>query len=80
MFLRDRGQKASYQKAVRAILATPGEQMMLDRPRPIYQTEEDTENKSDSDDIWGGSMMLSYRIEMLSMVLSRVDKCSNADL
>lgn len=68
-WLRDSGRKAAFSKAVRAIFATSGREMMLDTPRGIYDDSPTTEAKhSTTEDIWGGSILLSDRIEIASMV------------
>jgi len=41
---------------------------MLDTPRPIYPTEIENKEGEEVTDIWGGSIPLSQRIELLSMV------------
>jgi len=46
---------------------------MLDRPRPIYQSEVDAKLKRTDTDIWGGSVALSQRIDLLSMVFVAFD-------
>ena len=68
-WLHDSSRKAAFGKAVRAILATRGEQMMLDRPKGIYENSSAVKLKSSTtEDIWDGSLLLSHRIELLSMV------------
>jgi hypothetical protein len=67
-WLCDSGGKATFPKAVRSVLATADEQMMLDRPRGIYEDSSTVKGKNLSGDIWGGSVLLSHRIEILSMV------------
>lgn len=69
-WLRDSRKTASFSKALRAILATPGRELMLDTPRGIYEDSSLIKPKpSIIGDIWGGSILLSHRIELLSMVL-----------
>lgn len=79
-WLRDSGNKASFNKAIRAIFATRGGQMMLDRPKGIYESSSAIEPRfSITGDIWDGSILLSHRIELISMVLARGDSY-DADL
>jgi hypothetical protein len=69
VWLRDSGRKAAFNKAVRTIMATPGGEMMMDKPRALYPVEEaDEGNDVEVTDIWGGSMLLSARIDLLYMV------------
>lgn len=67
-WLRDSGGKAAFPKAVRSVLATAGGQMMMDKPKGIYEGSSTARAKGLSGDIWGGSILLSHRIEILSMV------------
>jgi hypothetical protein len=68
-WLCDSGRKASFSNAIRAIFATSGREMMLDTPRGIYEDSPSTKAKRFTpEDIWGGSILLSYRIEIASMV------------
>jgi hypothetical protein len=70
MWLRDSGRKAAYTKALRAIFATEGEEMMMDRPRGIYEDSLTIGKRTSvTGDIWGGSILLNDRIELLTMVL-----------
>jgi hypothetical protein len=69
-WLRDRNDKASITKAVRAVTATPNGVMMLDIPRPIYPKELERKGQLTSADIWGGSIALSQRIELLTLVFA----------
>jgi len=71
-WLRDSGgRKAAINKAIRAITATRGAEMMDDTPPiEIYRdgiNEKDPHNTLKTD-IWGGSILLYARIEILSMV------------
>jgi len=69
-WLRDSRKTASFSTAIRAIFATSGRELMLDTPRGIYENSSPIEPKpSIIKDIWGGSILLSHRIELLSMVL-----------
>ena len=71
-WLRDSGKKASLSKPMRAIFATSGREMMLDTPRGIYDDSPTKEAKPfTTEDIWGGSILLSDRIEIASMVFIR---------
>jgi hypothetical protein len=68
-WLREPGKHGTLSKAVRAILATSGEDMMLDRPKAIYEDSSNSTMKpASSGDIWGGSILLSHRVELLDMV------------
>jgi hypothetical protein len=67
-WLRDSGGKASFPKAIRAILASPGGEIMLDFPKGIYEPTPTKYTPTTNGDIWGGSIMLSHRIELLTMV------------
>jgi hypothetical protein len=69
-WLRDSGSKASFPKAIRAILASPGGDIMLDFPKGIYEPTPTKYTPPTNGDIWGGSIMLSHRIELLTMVCS----------
>jgi hypothetical protein len=40
VWLKDLGREASFNKAVRAIMATPEGEMKLDDPRPLYRMNE----------------------------------------
>ena len=64
-WLGDSSRKADFPKAVRSILATKG---MLDAPRPIYEAPLEGK-KTSASDIWGGSVLLVHRIELLTMVI-----------
>ena len=71
-WLRDSGgRKAAFNKAIMAIMATRGAEMMDDTP-PIKIYGDGISNKDAHDtatmDIWGGSIPLYARIEILSMV------------
>ena len=71
-WLRDSGgRKASFNKAIRAIMATLGGEMMDDIP-PMEFYSDGISDKDPHDtmkmDIWGGSILLYARIEILSMV------------
>ena len=68
-WLRDSSRKASLVKAIRAIMTTPGREMMYDLPRGIYEDARALpKRKSRTGDIWGGNVLLTHRIELLSMV------------
>jgi hypothetical protein len=67
-WLCDSSRKADFPKAVRSILATKGMEMMLDAPRPIYEAPLE-EKETFTGDIWGGSVLLAHRIELLTMVI-----------
>jgi hypothetical protein len=81
-WLRDSGRKAAFPKAIRAIMATAGGEMMLDIPKGIYEiAPKDFAGKeaaATNGDIWGGSILLSHRIEFLTMV--RAPHCYHADV
>jgi hypothetical protein len=67
---------AKLTEAVRAIIATPGMEMMLDNPKPIYDSpaeEEvlDASAEKEMPDMWGGNIMLHHRIDLASMVCPR---------
>jgi hypothetical protein len=75
-WLRDSGGNAAFLKAIRAILATTGEELMLDTPKDIYEDttenleeEEEEEGDTKGGDIWGGSILLNHRTELLTMVV-----------
>ena len=71
LWLRDTGRKAAFGKALRAILATPGHEMMYDPPRGIYEDAKALPKRIPSTgDIWGGSILLNNRIDLVSMVSS----------
>ena len=68
-WLRDSSGKASFARAIRAVFATRGGEMMLDVPRGIYEQSETEGNPSPApNDIWGGKILLNHRIELLTMV------------
>lgn len=69
-WLRDSGGKAAFGKAIMAITATQGAEMMNDiPPRGIYDDETSDKRKRIATDIWGGSILLHARIAILSMVI-----------
>lgn len=69
-WLRDSGRKAAFPKAIRAILATSGGELMMDRPKGIYEsTSSATVTPASGGDIWGGSILLSHRVELVTMVI-----------
>lgn len=69
MWLRDSGRTAAFTKAIRAILATTGGELMLDKPRGIYENLSSVkETCSRTGDIWDGSILLNIRIDLLTMV------------
>jgi len=68
-WLRDSGRKAAFAKAIRAILATPGQEMMYDPPRGIYEDAKALPKQTPiTGDVWGGNVLLTHRIELVSMV------------
>ena len=68
-WLRDSGRKAAFAKAIRAIIATPGQEMMYDPPRGIYEDSKALPKRMPATgDIWGGNVLLTHRIDLLSMV------------
>jgi hypothetical protein len=68
-WLRDSGRKAAFAKAIRAIMATPGQEMMYDPPRGIYEDAKALPKRlPETGDIWGGNVLLTHRIDLLSMV------------
>jgi nitrogen fixation protein len=70
-WLRDSGRKAAFPKAIRAIFATRGGELMLDRPKGIYQKDlPSTTISTGEGDIWGGSILLSHRVDLLTLVQS----------
>jgi hypothetical protein len=70
-WLSDSGGKCAFPKAIRAIFATRGAEMMLDSPRGIYeQSTTQTTTGPEGNDIWGGSILLHHRIDLLTMVFS----------
>jgi hypothetical protein len=69
--LSDSSGKCAFPKAIRAIFATKGGEMMLDTPRGIYeQSTTQTSTDPEQNDIWGGSILLHHRIDLLTMVFS----------
>jgi hypothetical protein len=67
--LSDSGGNPCLLQSIRAIFTTSGKEMMEDVPRSIFEeTPTVTDRSSKTGDIWGGSLILSYRIELLSMV------------
>ena len=72
LWLKDTGRKSAFNKAVRAIMATRGGEMMLDRPRGIYDYGVEADETQDMTDIWGGSILLNARIELLLMVATAI--------
>jgi hypothetical protein len=71
--LSDSGRKPDLIRSIRAIFATSGKEMMKDMPQPIFEEISTvTDRSSKTGDIWGGSIILSYRIELLSMVRTTV--------
>lgn len=68
-WLRDSGRKAAFPKAIRSILATSGGELMMDKPRGIYDSPSSSPSPPASGgDIWDGSILLSHRTELLTMV------------
>jgi hypothetical protein len=68
-FLCDSGRKPDLTKSVRAIFTTRGQEMMMDMPQAIFDDVSTVTDRSPkTGDIWGGSIILSYRIELLTMV------------
>jgi len=53
-------------------MATRGGEMMLDRPRGIYDYGVAADESEDVTDIWGGSILLNARIELLLMVVTAI--------
>jgi len=72
LWLKDSGRKPAFNKVVRAIMATRGGEMMLDRPRGIYDYGVSADESEDVTDIWGGSILLNARIELLLMVVTAI--------
>jgi len=74
-WLRDSGRHAAFPKAIRAICATRGGELMLDRPKGIYETPSPSSTTvlPSEEDIWGGSILLSHRIEFLTLVWHHYD-------
>ena len=68
VWLKDSGGEAVFNKAVRAIMATPGGEMMIDKPAPLYAMDEPQANDAEATDIWGGSNLLLARIKLLATV------------
>src|SRR5438552_7121534 len=55
--------------------------MMMDRPKGIYEVSSTIiANPGPRGDIWGGSILLSYRTEILSMVQSWKIELSNVQM
>lgn len=68
-WLRDSSGKASFTRAIRAVFATKGGEMMLDMPKGIYEPSQIEEDSSSTqNDIWGGNTLLNHRIELCTMV------------
>jgi len=75
-WLRDSGRKAAFAKALRAILSTPGQEMMYDPPRGIYEDAKALSKRMPTTgDIWGGNILLNHRIELVSMVFLFENGC-----
>ena len=68
--LSDSSGKCAFPRAIRAIFATKGEEMMLDTPRGIYEQSKAQKSTDPEQDIWGGSILLHHRIDLLTMVFS----------
>src|SRR5208282_2307848 len=69
LWLRDSGRTAAFTKAIRAIVATTGGELMLDKPRGIYENPSNVqEARSMTEDIWDGSILLNIRIDLFTMV------------
>lgn len=69
MWLRDSGRQAAFTKAIRAIVATTGGELMSDKPRGIYENPSNVKGAcSMTGDIWDGSILLNLRIELFTMV------------
>ena len=63
------GRSGSLKNAVRCCCATSGLEMLDDKPIGIYENVEDVKpNSKDTGDIFGGSIVLSHRLELLTMV------------
>jgi hypothetical protein len=67
-FMRDNGRNSFFTKMIRASFTTSGGELMFDRPRPIFDDGSTTDRPSTTGDIWGGPILLSHRIELLTMV------------
>jgi hypothetical protein len=68
-FLSDSGRNPDLTKSIRAIFTTSGQEMMMDVPKAIFEdVSTATDRSSKTGDIWGGSIILSHRIELLTMV------------
>jgi len=48
-------------------MATPGGEMMNNKPRHLYETEELKANDREATDVWGGCQLLLARTEILAM-------------
>jgi hypothetical protein len=81
MWLRDSGRTAAFTKAIRAIIATTNGELMLDKPRGIYENPSSVkEARSTTGDIWDGSILLNLRIELFTMVIDASIKYSHTKM
>jgi len=65
VWLKDSGGEAAFNEAVRAIMATPGGEMMNHKPWPLYEMDGPKANDAEATDIWGGCDLLLARIKLL---------------
>jgi hypothetical protein len=66
--MTDCGREAFFTRIIRASFATSGEELMRDLPKRIFDDGSTTKRPSTTGDIWGGPILLSHRIELLTMV------------